>query len=109
MHPPYEPTRCARVRGAQLVRRDALHNEKARDAGGKALYYRAGDAPRRHVAAVEHPARTQALDDDGALQQWKPSYKRAAVMQRIVWPRRLLNVCMNGYAANSGAMHPMKR
>ena len=34
-----------------------------------------------YVAAVEHPARTQALDDDGALKQWKPSSRRAAVMQ----------------------------
>lgn len=34
-----------------------------------------------YVSAVEHPARLSALDDDAALQQWKPAYKRAAVMQ----------------------------
>lgn len=34
-----------------------------------------------YVAAVEHPARLAALDDDAALRQWKPAYRRAAIMQ----------------------------
>lgn len=33
-----------------------------------------------YVSLVEHPARLQ-LDDASALAQWKPSYKRAAIMQ----------------------------
>lgn len=36
-----------------------------------------------YVSAVEHPARLQ-LDDAAALAQWKPSYKRAAVMQALL-------------------------
>lgn len=32
---------------------------------------------------VEHPARLQ-LDDQNALAQWKPSFKRAAVMQSVL-------------------------
>lgn len=33
-----------------------------------------------YVSACEHPARL-ALDDRAALTQWKPAYKRGAVMQ----------------------------
>ena len=33
-----------------------------------------------YVSCVEHPARLQ-LDDASALAQWKPSYRRASIMQ----------------------------
>jgi hypothetical protein len=33
-----------------------------------------------YITLVEHPARLH-LKDDAALAQWKPSYKRGAVMQ----------------------------
>jgi hypothetical protein len=36
-----------------------------------------------YVLAVEHVAR-EALDDRGALTEWKPSYKRGAIMQASI-------------------------
>ena len=36
-----------------------------------------------YVLFVEHVAR-EALDDRGALTEWKPSYKRGAVMQALI-------------------------